>query len=521
MPMRPNIVVIVTDQQRSDCVGYANPVLETPYLDDLASQGVKFSRCYTASPSCLPSRAAMMTGMDQWTHGRLGGGAGYDALDFPATLAGELMKAGYHTQSIGKSDQFPRRALYGFFNAVQDSTGRGLETDYKIWLREQTAGKFGDLDHGLEWNSWMARPSHLPEHLHPTYWTASEAVKFIERRDPTCPFFLWLSFSRPHAPYDPPPVYFDMYKDNPDIPMPPQGDWAEIYDEPITSITAWKGRATDAQVHRTRAAYYGAISFIDHQVGRFLYEFGRLERAAMRNTFFVFTSDHGDMLGDHCLWRKGYSYDGSSRIPFFIKYPDTWSEARGGVCDEIIEVRDIMPTVLDAAAVDIPDCVDGKSVIPLARGEPTDWREYLQGEQTNLHGRENGMQFIVNKREKYTWFHHTGKEQYFDLIEDPQECHDLAGNPAAKDRIEAMRSLLARVNEERGDPRGQGGKLVVQPDGAFLRSPNYAKWKARADERMSASGIRGSASGDDRARRFPNYQQGPVPKGSATAAERR
>ena len=126
MPNRPNIVVIVTDQQRSDCIGYANPVLETPYLDDLASQGVKFTRCYTASPSCLPSRAAMMTGMDQWSHGRLGGGAGYDALDFPATLAGELMKAGYHTQSIGKSDQFPRRALYGFFNAVQDSTGRGL-----------------------------------------------------------------------------------------------------------------------------------------------------------------------------------------------------------------------------------------------------------------------------------------------------------------------------------------------------------------------------------------------------------
>ena len=364
----------------------------------------------------------------------------------------------------------------------------GFETDYMIWLREQTAGKFGDLDHGLEWNSWMARPSHLPEHLHATHWTASEAVKFVERRDPTCPFFLWLSFTRPHAPYDPPPVYFDMYKDNPDIPMPPHGDWAEEYDEPITSITAWKGRATDAQVHRTRAAYYGSISFIDHQVGRFLYEFGWRQREAMRNTFFVFTSDHGDMLGDHCLWRKGYSYDGSSRIPFFIKYPDTWDMPRGQVCDEIIEMRDLMPTVLDAAAVDIPDCVDGKSVIPLARGESTEWREYLQGEQTNLHGREDGMQFIVNKREKYTWFHHTGKEQYFNLIDDPQECHDLAGNPAARDRIEAMRSLLARVNEERGDPRGQGGRLVVQPDGALLRSPNYAKWKERADERMSLVG---------------------------------
>ena len=176
---------------------------------------------------------------------------------------------------------------------------------------------------------------------------------------------MWLSFTRPHAPYDPPPVYFDMYKDNPDIPMPPHGDWAEEYDEPITSITAWKGRATDAQVHRTRAAYYGS-HFVHRSSGGPLLctNLGGLPAGeAMRNTFFVFTSDHGDMLGDHCLWRKGYSYDGSSRIPFFIKYPDTWSEARGGVCDEIIEMRDLMPTVLDAAAVEIPDCVDGKSVI--------------------------------------------------------------------------------------------------------------------------------------------------------------
>ncbi len=485
MPRRPNIVVIITDQQRSDCIGYANPVLETPYLDQLAGRGVKFTRCYTSSPSCLPSRAAMMTGMDQWNHGRLGSGAGQDALDFPATLAGELMKAGYHTASIGKSDQFPRRALYGFYEAVQDSTGRGLWTDYMAWLREETAGKIGDLDHGLEWNSLMGRPSHLPEHLHATHWTVSEAVKFIERRDPTCPFFLWLSFTRPHAPYDPPPVYFDMYKDNPDIPMPPMGDWAAEFDEPIASTTAWRGRAPEAQVRRTRAAYYGSISFIDHQVGRFLYECSWRDREALRNTLFIFTSDHGDMLGDHCLWRKGYSNDGSARIPFFIKYPDTWDEERGGSCDEIIELRDLMPTVLEAARVEIPESVDGKSLLPLARGEATEWREYLQGEQTRIHGWDQGMQFIATKRDKYTWFHHTGRERYFNLVEDPQECRNLAGHAEANGRIEELRALLAQVNEQRGDPRGQNGQLVVQTNEALLQSPNYAKWKARADERMS------------------------------------
>lgn len=485
MPKRPNIVVIITDQQRSDCIGYANPVLETPYLDELAGRGVKFTRCYTSSPSCLPSRAAMMTGMDQWNHGRLGSGAGQDALDFPATLAGELMKAGYHTASIGKSDQFPRRALYGFYEAVQDSTGRGLWTDYMAWLRAETAGKIGDLDHGLEWNSLMGRPSHLPEHLHATHWTVSEAVKFIERRDPTCPFFLWLSFTRPHAPYDPPPVYFDMYKDNPDIPMPSMGDWSAAYDEPIASTTAWRGRAPATQVHRTRAAYYGSITFIDHQVGRFLYECSWRDRDALRNTLFIFTSDHGDMLGDHCLWRKGYSNDGSSRIPFFIKYPDTWDEERGGYCDEIIELRDLMPTVLDAARVEIPESVDGKSLLPLARGEETEWRDFLQGEQTRIHGWDQGMQFIATKREKYTWFHHTGRELFFSLVDDPQECRNLAGKAEVNGRIEELRALLARVNEERGDPRGQNGKLVAQPNGALLQSPNYAIWKARADKRIS------------------------------------
>lgn len=220
---RPNLLLITTDQQRGDCLGCeGHPVLQTPYLDELAERGARFTRAYSAVPSCTPARAAILTGMDQWNHGRLTM-AGTDALEYPATLPGELAKAGYHTQAVGKMHFFPQRRLYGFHNMVLDESGRRFGdfiSDYHLWFERHKEGEYGYRDHSIDWNSWMARPSHLPEHLHPTHWTASEGIHFLRRRDPTKPFFLWLSFARPHSPYDPPRVYWDMYINNDRVPRP-------------------------------------------------------------------------------------------------------------------------------------------------------------------------------------------------------------------------------------------------------------------------------------------------------------
>ena len=485
MTRRPHLLLITTDQQRGDCLGCdGHAVLETPYLDQLAEQGARFPHAYTSVPSCTPARAGIITGMDQWNHGRLTM-SGSQALEYPATLPGELARAGYHTQAVGKMHHAPQRRLYGFHHMVLDESGRrdpGFVSDYHQFFERHKEGEYGYRDHSVDWNSWMARPSHLPEHLHPTHWTASEGVKFLQQRDPSKPFFMWLSFARPHSPYDPPQAYYDMYIDNPAIPRAAVGDWAAPYDRKVADVNAPRSRRTDAEIHRARAGYYGNITFIDHQIGRVLYEFGKLDPEGLANTLIVFTSDHGDMMGDHHHWRKTYGYEGSARVPFIVRYPTAWGLTGDRVLEQPVEMRDIMPTLLDAAGVDIPDSVDGSSLLPLGRGEGVDWRNFVQGEHTTCYDREHGMQYVTDGREKYIWFHHTGEEQFFNLVEDPLECRDLAGQADQRERLEVWRLRLAQVNEQRGDPRGQGGQLVPQPDGALALSPNYSKWRERARE---------------------------------------
>ncbi|NKB72344.1 MAG: arylsulfatase [Candidatus Latescibacteria bacterium] len=485
MARRPHLLLITTDQQRGDCLGCdGHPVLETPYLDQLAEGGARFPHAYTSVPSCTPARAGIITGMDQWNHGRLTM-SGSDALEYPATLPGELARAGYHTQAVGKMHHAPQRRLYGFHHMVLDESGRrapGFISDYHQFFERHKEGQYGYRDHSVEWNSWMARPSHLPEHLHPTHWTASEGVKFLEQRDPTKPFFMWLSFARPHSPYDAPQVYYDMYIDNPDIPPAAVGDWAAPYDRKVADVNAPRSHRTKAETHRARAGYYGNITFIDHQIGRVLHEFGRLDPEGLANTLIVFTSDHGDMMGDHHHWRKTYGYEGSARVPFIVRWPTAWKMPGNQVLEQPVEMRDIMPTLLDAAGVDIPDSVDGSSLLPLGQEEEVPWRSFVQGEHTTCYDREHGMQYVTDGREKYIWFHHTGQEQFFDLVEDPLECCDLAADPREQSRIDVWRQRLAKVNEERGDPRGQDGELVPQDDGAIALSPNYYQWRDRARE---------------------------------------
>ena len=486
MPERPNLLLITTDQQRGDCLGCdGHPVLETPYLDELAEQGARFPHAYTSVPSCTPARAGILTGMDQWHHGRLTM-TGADPLEYPATLPGELAKAGYHTQAVGKMHHAPQRRLYGFHHMVLDESGRRMGdfiSDYHLFFEQHKQGAYGYRDHSVDWNSWMARPSHLPEHLHPTHWTASEGIKFLQQRDPTKPFFMWLSFARPHSPYDAPQAYWDMYIHNEDIPKPAIGDWAAEFDHEIADVNAPRTHRTDAETHRARAGYYGNITFIDHQIGRVLYELRRHDPNTYRNTLIIFTSDHGDMMGDHHHWRKTYAYEGSARIPFIVKYPDAWRDvARGVAYDHPIELRDVMPTMLHAAGVDIPASVDGQSLLDIARGQADSWREFVQGEHTTCYTREHGMQYVTDGHEKYIYFHHTGEEQFFNLDDDPLECCELSKDPACADRVALWRGRLAEINENRGDPRGQNGELVPQVDGALSLSPNYYKWKERCGE---------------------------------------
>jgi arylsulfatase A-like enzyme len=446
---RPNFILVMADQLRGDAVGMdGNFVTQTPNIDALMSRGTRFSHAYTACPSCLPTRATLWTGMNQWHTGLLGMGRGQGPIpnDFPHTLPGELVKASYFAQMVGKGHFSPQRALMGFSATELDESGRveseGFVDDYRMWWSANAPRDVTPDDHGIDWNAWQARPWHTAEHLHPTAWTMTRSLEFLRTRPKDQPFFLNISFARPHSPYVPPQAYWDMYEN---MLTPPAyiGNWTQIYDRPDDPLdpNAWRAVLTPEQIHRAKVGYFGEISFIDAQLGRLTNWMRRFQPQAYYNTYFIFLSDHGDMLGDHHLLRKTYAYEGSARVPLVISPPYSRSAARR-VAGEVVELRDVMPTILDMAGVPCPSTVDGASLVPLMNGPAADWRAYLHGEHCNAYGAVQEMQYVTDGLRKFIWLPRINREQYFNLETDPGECFDRINDPSMQSEIATWRDRL-------------------------------------------------------------------------------
>lgn len=475
---KPNVLLIMTDQQRWDTLGcYGNTAIETPNLDWLASMGTVFRSAYTPSPSCIPARASLLTGMDPWNTGILGMGKGQKEMGvgFKHTLPGELAGAGYHTQGVGKMHFYPQRSLNGFHHTVLDESGRshdpGFVSDYRQWFLKNRTGEYDITDHGIDWNSWMSRPYHAPEHLHPTVWTVNESIKFLDERDPSKPFFLKTSFARPHSPYDPPAYYFDLYR-NKELPEPAVGEWASVHDVPedAASPAAWRGVRRKEEIMRARAGYYGAINFIDHQIGRLLFHLQK--KGLWNNTVILFTSDHGDMMGDHNLWRKTYAYEGSAHIPLIVRMPASFGKTAPEV-DAPVLLHDLMPTILEAAGVPVPETVDSRSLLGLLRGQSGCRREYVHGEHTACYDDVQEMQYLTDGKMKYVWLPRADEEQLFQLTEDPYECRNLAGLPEYEGTLREWRARLIAELEPRNAGLTEGDRLVCQAGKPYLVSPKY------------------------------------------------
>jgi arylsulfatase A-like enzyme len=216
-----------------------------------------------------------------------------------------------------------------------------------------------------------------------------------------------------------------MYENKP-LMHPAHGDWNESFQK--------GGRGLDSpvpddewQVDRARRAYYAQMTFIDHQLNRLthaLYAAGCQE-----NTCILFCSDHGDMLYDHGLVAKGLPFEGSSQIPFLMRFPRSWGLQAGTTVNAPVELRDVLPTLCDVADVPVPASVEGRSVLPFCRGETPEWREYVHGEHTV--GKLSNH-WIVDHEWKYAWYSQTGEEQLFHLAEDPKEAHNVAAQRPGK-----------------------------------------------------------------------------------------
>lgn len=474
MQERPNFIVIHTDQQRADCVGINGhrKGIYTPYIDSIGYQGANFTSAYAACPLCIPQRLSLLTGQLPDHHG-LFANTGIPYLPLETTLPMEMRKGGYQTALVGRTmHTYPFNLSYGFEHYLpgdpsseNKDNGDAFFTYLKDHNTHDCGGYYGCGPHN---NSRAAAPFHLNDECHQTKWATNRALEFIENRDISRPYMLFVGYYAPHSPHNPPADFFNRFYQRNDLGAPYIADW-DVPPSSSGNVMARYNTLSEEEVRTLYAGYYGNIAFIDMQVARLL------EKAlAQRNTYVIFTSDHGEMLGDHYLMQKNRPYQGAVHIPFLIMGPDIPDSQSIGVP---IGWHDIMPTILDLAGLKIPDSVDGQSLVPLLFGDKPSqpWREYIHGECTHdflfdaktkpvsdKHNfiYEKGTHFLTDGKSKYIWYDTSGKEQLFHLDDDYGELHDLSEDPSHKDELMLWRSRL--INELVGREEGfsDGNRLI-------------------------------------------------------------
>jgi arylsulfatase A-like enzyme len=253
------------------------------------------------------------------------------------------------------------------------------------------------------------------------------------------------------------------------------GDWAAQYtphDEP-PKPSLWHGDLGVKQAKKSRRAYYGSITFIDEQIGRILAALKK--RGLYDNTLIIFFADHGDMLGDHNLWRKTYAYEGSAHVPMLLRWPKAigMNSQRGKTLPQPTELRDVLPTFLDVAGASIPDHLDGKSLLELVRGNTKDWRSYIDLEHSMCYNKDH-WNALTDGKVKYIYYAFDGREELFDLTKDPNELHNLAADPEHNKTLLQWRQRMVGHLSERGESFASGGKLTIRKE-RMLYSPNFPK----------------------------------------------
>ncbi|MBT3380281.1 MAG: sulfatase-like hydrolase/transferase [Lentisphaerae bacterium] len=376
----PNILLLMTDQQRYDSLGcYGAEFAHTPNLDRLAAEGALFERCYVNNPICTPSRASLFTGKHLHGHGvyRL-----YDNLPEDEVLFPERLQAlGYTTALFGKLHvssrgyEETRRHPHDGFDIYEWCMEGGLAMDspyqaYAAWLKEHFPDFYARLE--AEFRDVL----HHPAECHMTHWAAERAIDFIDQWDGAKPFFCMASIFDPHNPYEDFPLEMAELVNEEGIPDPRvvEGEFAgkppELLREHHHSYMHDFSRYSLADLRRMRFGYHASIAFLDQEFGRVL---DALERRGIAdNTLVIFTSDHGDMLGDHQLLVKGaFFYDANVRVPLIMRWPERLREPRR--VSTLAQIHDLAATILTAAGTEqneieeaMPAALD---LLPAASGE--------------------------------------------------------------------------------------------------------------------------------------------------------
>ena len=454
---RPHIVFIITDQQRFDTIrALGFPYMDTPNLDRLVNEGVTFTNCHITAPSCAPSRASIFTGYYPHTTGIL-----KNADLWRHSWVESLAAAGYTCINIGKMHTYPYHTPLGFHERyVVENKDRYLEERYYFdeWdkalhargLVKQQRELYRQLPDYAE--RLGAFEWELPEDMHSDMFVGNLALWWLQTKPmPAGPLFMQIGFPGPHPPYDPTPEYAAPYLER-DLPIspvtdhdlagqPPPFQAMRIHNSQVDhDSVVHQLEPTPAQRHRQRAYYLANVTMIDHKIGEILQTLD--DRGYLDNAVVIFTSDHGDALGDHGHSQKWTMYDIITRMPLIV-----WSPGRfdgGRTVDALCQLMDIGPTILDLAGVPVPESMEAQSLLPALAGISWEPRPYVFAE----HSRDGILQeteFMTMVRSR-TWklvhFLDEPFGQLFDLVNDPDETHNLWDDPAYADKRRELLDVL-------------------------------------------------------------------------------
>jgi arylsulfatase A-like enzyme len=467
----PNLLLLLTDQQRFDTIAaLGNRLIRTPALDRLCREGTAFTRCYTPSPVCVSARCSLVTGLPPHLTGCVDNNTPVrpGIPSFMERLAGR----GYQTQGIGKMHFTPSLLRnWGFESRDVCEELNPARDDYAAFLRRNGFGHVLE-NHGLRSELYyVPQPSQLPARLHPTTWVADRARDFLARRDRRRPFFLWASWIKPHPPFESPYPWSKAYRCA-DMPPPrrvPNEDRLLAYWNRFQNRYKYKDAGEDRLLLRSmRAAYYACISFIDFNLGRILAALGD----ELDNTLVVFTSDHGEMLGDYGAFGKRCMLDPAVRVPLLARWPRRFPAGRRCVAPS--SLLDLWPTFLAAAGDPEPRVSEeGFDLRDVLAGRARRDAVYSQYQQDGL-----GLYMAVSRGGKYVWSAADRREWYFDLRRDPRETVNRIADPrCAADARELRGRLLRRFREDgylrplsgTGWKRHPRRELPADPDAGLLR----------------------------------------------------
>jgi len=445
---KPNIVVIMTDQQRADFSKLAGFALDTtPFLDEMAANGTRFPQTYTASPACVPARTSLLTGRFPIAH-RVTQNSNAASAVYSQDLLDVLREAGYELMFSGKPHMHPREEDFDSYAGPYFHTDGPEQTDgdaaFDQWLE--------NLDHGVS-----HEPTPFPLENQLSYRIVSSAIQQIDSRGEDRPAFLWVSFPEPHNPYQVPEPYFSMFAEaevparvhGPDVAYAKGGHWRWLQ-----QLIETKRPDYDSEWRRYRANYCGELRLLDDQVKR-LVEHTRSTLG--EDTLFVFLSDHGDYVGEYGLQRKGAGMpECLMRIPLFFSGTGA---AAGQAREELTSIVDILPTLCELLGVPIPAGVQGRSLLPLLQNGAVDAVEfdsiyaergfggltYGSDESPPLHFSYDGPTFdelntvtqsgrtkMIRHRNHKMLVHSTGQGELYDLEGDPTEVDNRFDDPAMR-----------------------------------------------------------------------------------------